>query len=69
MQEIAASPGGQCLSQAILIRTAKLRWKCHLGHVWQALPHNIKKGRWCPDCARLERTKNRNKRKRYGFEG
>lgn len=52
MQEIAASRGGSCLSIAYKNKDAKLRWKCHLGHEWEATPHHIKISKsWCPVCA------------------
>ncbi|WP_235012137.1 zinc-ribbon domain-containing protein [Caballeronia catudaia] len=69
LREIAKSRGGECLSTEVNHSSEKLEWKCHLAHVWKALPHNINKGRWCPNCAVLERTKNLLKRKRYDFEG
>jgi hypothetical protein len=69
LREIAKSRGGECLSAEIGHSTEKLEWRCRLGHVWKALPHNINQGRWCPNCAMLDRTKNARKRKRYDFEG
>lgn len=29
----------------------KLQWECSFGHVWEAIPSNILKGSWCPECA------------------
>jgi hypothetical protein len=28
-----------------------LLWQCKEGHQWEAVPHNIKRRRWCPFCA------------------
>lgn len=28
----------------------KLRWRCCLGHTWDALPYNVKRGKGCPVC-------------------
>ena len=28
----------------------KLRWRCCLGHTWEALPYNVKRGKGCPEC-------------------
>ncbi|MFM0323284.1 hypothetical protein [Caballeronia glebae] len=69
MQAIAAERGGACLSTDVIHGRTKLEWKCRLGHVWLAIPDNIKKGSWCPNCAILDRTKNRSKRKRYDVDG
>jgi succinate dehydrogenase flavin-adding protein (antitoxin of CptAB toxin-antitoxin module) len=51
MQQLARDRGGLCLSTAYVNTTSKLLWQCHRGHKWKAVPHNIKKGRWCPRCA------------------
>jgi hypothetical protein len=59
MQCIAAKRGGKCLSDKYTSNT-KLLWECAEGHQWEALPSNIKKGTWCPTCARLKRTRYKN---------
>ena len=28
-----------------------LRWQCHDGHEWDAVPASIRAGHWCPICA------------------
>ncbi|PGK52138.1 hypothetical protein CN918_30570 [Priestia megaterium] len=54
MKEIARSRSGECLSPTYINAHTHLAWKCHKGHVWEAKPHNVKRGSWCPNC------KNRN---------
>lgn len=51
MRDIAASHGGQCLSDHYSNVDSKLKWMCENGHVWEALPSSIKKGHWCPFCS------------------
>jgi hypothetical protein len=51
MQEIAAERGGRCLSTEYVNSSTKLKWECALGHVWEATPQAIKKGKWCVECA------------------
>ena len=50
MQKIAISRGGKCLSKKYIRSTSKLRWQCTRGHIWEAMPGNIKQGQWCPEC-------------------
>ena len=50
MKDIARSRNGECLSVTYINAHTHLRWKCHLGHVWDAKPHNVKQGSWCPNC-------------------
>src|SRR5258706_494096 len=51
MQRIAQAKGGRCLSREYIRGNAKLLWQCKEGHQWEAVPHNIKRRRWCPVCA------------------
>jgi hypothetical protein len=51
MQKIAKSRGGKCLSNKYTSNRAKLKWKCKEGHIWRALPVNVKAGHWCSKCA------------------
>ena len=53
MQEIAESRGGRCLSDAYRNNSAKLKWGCSADHEWYATALQIKKGHWCPFCARV----------------
>lgn len=51
MQEIARSRGGECLSKEYVNQKTKLRWRCSQGHEWEALPLNVKRGKWCLACS------------------
>ncbi len=51
MKTLAAKRGGVCLSVSYTSVGAKMRWCCARGHEWDAIPSNIKKGRWCPYCS------------------
>ena len=55
MQTIAEQRGGKCLSEKYVNNHTKLKWQCKKGHVWDAIPHGIKKGQWCPYCAGISR--------------
>jgi hypothetical protein len=50
MQRIALERRGKCLSERYSNAHTKLLWQCMEGHIWQATPHNIQKGVWCPFC-------------------
>jgi hypothetical protein len=52
MQEIAEQRKGKCLSGEYKNNKIKLLWKCEKGHQWQATPHKILLGQWCPMCSR-----------------
>lgn len=51
MQEIARKKGGKCLSTVYMNNNTKLEWQCSKGHVWKALPANVKFTTWCPYCS------------------
>lgn len=51
MKRLAKKRGGECLSSEYVDSRVKLEWQCKEGHVWIASPHDIKQGRWCPECA------------------
>jgi len=53
MQEMAKFKGGVCLSKKYINDRTKLKWQCKEGHVWDTTPNNIKRGTWCPYCARV----------------
>ncbi len=57
MQHWAAARGGVCLSEFYRDKNTKLRWQCARGHVWETTPHVIRRGCWCPACARLKQIK------------
>ena len=50
MQELAKSRGGQCLSTDYVDIKSKLKWKCALGHEWEATPRLHLAGHWCQEC-------------------
>ena len=53
-QDFAISKGGKCLSTEYINQGIHMEWKCkEESHPsWPATFKNIKKGRWCPFCAR-----------------
>lgn len=53
VQEIALQKGGACLSEIYGGHYFKLEFQCKNGHRWKTNPATIKRGRWCPTCARL----------------
>ena len=55
MRKVAASRGGACLSETYENTATKLSWRCSAGHEWSAASLHIKKGHWCPHCARVAR--------------
>lgn len=61
MQRIAEGRGGRCLSPAYTNSKTKLVWQCAQEHQWEATPSNIKRGHWCPHCARSKRKGTREK--------
>ena len=51
-QEVAAKKGGQCLSSEYVNAHKKMRWRCAVGHEWEASLTNIKdRGSWCSACS------------------
>ncbi len=55
MRELAGKKGGQCLSTEYLNNKTKLKWRCRMGHEWEAKPNGIICGGWCPKCAGTQR--------------
>lgn len=55
MDMIARKHNGKCLSDKYINNKTKLTWECKKGHRWQAIPNNIKRGQWCPDCGGTKR--------------
>jgi hypothetical protein len=55
MRRLAKRRGGRCLSGAYVNSRTSLYWRCRLGHVWKAMPTNLTKGSWCPECAHRKR--------------
>jgi hypothetical protein len=50
--ELAAGRGGECLSWAYRNANELLEWRCARGHVWSASASHVKRGSWCPTCAK-----------------
>jgi len=55
MRASARSRGGRCLSNRYRNTATKLEWRCSAGHEWRATPLQVKRGHWCPFCARVAR--------------
>lgn len=55
MQELALARNGKCLSTKYVNVKTKLKWECQNKHQWQSSPNDIRNGRWCPVCARINR--------------
>jgi hypothetical protein len=58
MRQLAEQRGGRCLSEHYKNVATKLRWECHLGHQWHAVPSTVLQGHWCAACAYLNRITN-----------
>jgi phage FluMu protein Com len=50
MKELARERGGLCLSETYVNTKTHLKWRCSRGHEWPAMPLNVQKGHWCPEC-------------------
>ena len=49
---IAEARGGECLSTEYKNSGTKMKWRCNLGHEWEAVFSEIKNGKtWCPQCS------------------
>jgi len=51
MRRLAKQRGGKCISRRYISSRIPLWWRCKWGHRWKAIPTNVTKGSWCPDCA------------------
>ncbi|MFJ7831850.1 zinc-ribbon domain-containing protein [Peribacillus sp. NPDC097284] len=54
-KQLAISKGGECLSLEYLGVFKKLTWKCGCGHIWDTSYHQVDRGSWCPECAKVSR--------------
>ena len=52
MQRTAKQYGGRCLSTTYTNSATILKWQCQKRHLWMARPNDIRRGYWCPVCAR-----------------
>lgn len=57
MRKVAASRGGNCLSETYVNNVTPLLWVCRENHEWYAQPTRVKAGSWCPVCYDMERRK------------
>lgn len=53
LRVLASKKGGRLLSRAYVNDRTKVKWACHAGHTWRAIPSNVSRGSWCPACARI----------------
>ena len=51
MRQTAMERGGACLSKKYQGALVRLRWRCAQRHTWDALPWQVRQGRWCPVCS------------------
>lgn len=54
---LARKKGGECLTKKYVNSKTKLKYRCKLGHEWEAVPSSIKIGYWCPVCFRARNQK------------
>ena len=63
MRTLAASKGGECISESFVSVAKKMRWRCgDCGYEWEAAPKTILYGyhdSWCPACGMEKRKKTR----------
>ena len=59
LKAIAEGQGGMCLSVAYVNAKTPLRWRCAVGHEWEAIPNNVRHFSWCPLCAMAKRSRPR----------
>jgi hypothetical protein len=58
MRELAEQRGGRCVSEHYKNSVTKLRWECHRGHQWDAIPGAVTRGHWCAACAHMDKISN-----------
>jgi hypothetical protein len=63
LRRLVSRKGGTVLSPEYRNNRTKLRYRCALGHEWEAVPGSILVGRWCPVCARASRARFHARRK------
>ena len=57
LRSVAVERGGHCLSNEYVNGEKHLRWKCAVGHEWDATPASIRRGSWCPYCVHNHKLK------------
>jgi len=65
--QIAHTRGGRCLSDHYVNSLSKLTWLCHRGHEWMAPLSAIRFGKWCKQCASMDRISNGNSKARIRY--
>jgi hypothetical protein len=53
--------GGECLSTKYVNAISKYSWRCSEGHEFPARWSTVKRGSWCPICAKVSRSNSRAK--------
>ncbi|MDO3615312.1 hypothetical protein Q3O97_05600 [Ralstonia pseudosolanacearum] len=54
LQQVARQAGGECLSDTYIGRAAMYRFRCGLGHEFEARASKVIGGSWCKHCVRLK---------------
>lgn len=57
LDERARQAGGRCLSERYSGRTARYRFMCREGHVFEKTAANLHKGSWCVPCSHVTHSK------------
>jgi len=57
LRALAASRGGQRLSDSYLGNTVRYQMRCAEGHEWGALGSSLQRGSWCAICHQVSRRK------------
>ena len=57
LQKIATLRNGKLLSEEYINCKTPILWECQYEHQWQATADNVKRGHWCPACARKRKKK------------
>lgn len=50
LQELAENAGGTLVSRRYVHSALPLKWRCSAGHVFEALPRDVRLGKWCKRC-------------------
>ncbi len=61
MRLAAEERGGEFLEDDYKDAHTKMKWKCHLGHVFESNYNRIQQGGWCPKCAKIQQAKRQTK--------
>lgn len=59
LKQRSALLGGEMLSRALRGTSAKLRFRCAQGHVWEQSLRQLDKGKWCMVCAKARKNQGR----------